>query len=126
MKKLYFLFVALLITCSAFSQAYKPMLKENKTWDVAFSDYPDIYPYCATVYSRAFLKKDTVISGLTYFKLNYYDIVTPCVPDILGGTWQGLSFDTTFYYSNILLREDSVSRKVWLRTISDTSDFFVV
>jgi len=125
MKKIYSLLIVILITSSAYSQTYKPMLKESKTWDVNVYDTPLVTgdPYCATTHSRAFLL-DTLVSGISYFKLNYYDLTQQCTPNPIGG-YSPNQYDTTYYFSNILLREDTIAKKVFGRAITDTADYLI-
>jgi len=126
MKKIYFTLFILLTSNLIFSQAYKPLLKESKTWDVDIGGYDpgNQTPWCWATPTRAFVKGDTIVDGLAYIKLNYYDLDRPCIPNPIGGSIPRI-FDTVYTFSQILLREDTASRKVWARTVSDTSEHLI-
>ena len=92
MKKLYFLIIALSITCSAFSQAYKPMLSNSSEWyyfEIGFN--PGTTHFA--------IDGDTLLSGLLYRKITETRLFTPS---------SGITAIQTHY-----LREDSVARKVY-------------
>ncbi|MBL4594447.1 MAG: T9SS type A sorting domain-containing protein [Flavobacteriales bacterium] len=110
MKKLYTLFIAVLITVSAFSQAYKPMLKENKTWE-------DILEYWNQLplqnhshkYSIYYINGDTMVNGTQYQKLYSHDTTTYGAGNTII---PGYPSQNNGYK---LIREDTTTRKIWLR-----------
>jgi hypothetical protein len=119
MKKFYFLIVSILVTSSVFSQAYKPMLKENKTWEdfettmnlIPMSQYPYFH-------SITFLDGDTTINGINYYKMFSHDT-----------TYIGIQYWNTpalypLRHTNlVLVREDTLVKKVWVRSFSgDTTE----
>ncbi len=140
MKRLYILSITLLIFSSGFSQAYKPMLKENKTWDIV-DLYTDPFQSCYPMtkpehyYQRLFLEGDTLVNGYHYYKLyerkaTAYPLYSECV--LPGEPTFPVFYDTLTTFSGTLLREDSVARKIYKKQIShlysaifDTSEYLI-
>lgn len=109
MKKSYILILSLIFASSVFSQTYKPMLKEGKTWEVKHhpgfhqSSLPDID------YTLFFLEGDSLIDSTQYFKLHSYNVT-------LNISHQGpITYPSTSNFTGILLREDTILKKIWAR-----------
>lgn len=92
MKKLYILFISILITASAFSQAYRPMLTNSSEWYYYFLGigFDGTNEYSIT--------GDTTISSLPYKIVN-------C---------KAVTFLPSNYGINYYLREDSINKKVYI------------
>jgi hypothetical protein len=125
--KLYFITIALLITSFAFSQAYKPMLKESKTWEVLdysfIPDPPNNIEY--SYFIKYFIKGDSSINNLTYHKLRYIKAQTYPLP--ASPSYYTPVYDTISSLSGVLLREDSIARKIWIRGTSsiDSTEYLM-
>lgn len=131
MKSFYFLSITLLNSVIGFSQTYKPMLKENKTWDILDEDFSPNPPcnFTYMYYLKYYLEGDTIVDGFQYYKLQQqkatiYPMIAPglCAPSL-----PPLVYDTLETFSGILLREDSVQRKIWKKEVfgSDTSEYLI-
>jgi hypothetical protein len=106
MKKIILLIFLIGFTHAAFSQAYKPMLKENKTW--VTQDWDGYVPWTGPwLYDCAlwFLSGDSTVNGNTYYKLHSHDTTSFSGDPLL--------FPSSSNFTGILLREDSVERKIW-------------
>ncbi|MDB4533541.1 T9SS type A sorting domain-containing protein [Vicingaceae bacterium] len=106
MKKIIPLTFLIALTFSVFSQAYKPMLKENKTWET--HNWNGIWPPSGPPSDDCalwFLNGDSTVKGNIYYKLHSHDTT------IFWG--DPVAFPANSNFSGILLREDTVTRKIW-------------
>jgi hypothetical protein len=122
MKKLNLFSISLLFSIIGFSQAYKPMLKENKTWEEETSDFLN-YQFPQTWHSRYALEGDTLVDGHYYFKMQKHITLSgtnpwDCCPPL---------FDTTKVFTGKLIREDTYAKKVWVRgtNLGDTTELLI-
>jgi hypothetical protein len=68
MKKIILLFFLIALTISAFSQAYKPMLKENKTWEDFHHQFNQIpFPQYTYQHEIFYIDGDTLINNIKKF-----------------------------------------------------------
>ena len=122
MKKIYTLFIFSVITLSVFSQAYKPMLKENKTWDVYHGFWNQAIP--ENYLDNWFLEGDTTLYGRVYQKLQVR--LATAYPYINQFPPSPIFYDSTYSFSGKLLREDTLQKKVWTRDLwGDTTELLV-
>ena len=110
MKKFIFIIVMLMVGSFAFSQSYHKLIRTNTYWDEFYINYPE---FCYTGANRVvFTNQDTVINGHTYRISVQYPFmqVNPgplCPPFVIS---------TTGYYTLQFLREDTISKKVFIFT----------
>lgn len=85
-------FISILYINTLYGQGYKPILKGNKEWLICTSEFGN------KIYNYYYAKGDTTINAKRYTKLLGYH-----------------------YNGNFLLREDTLSRKVYLLIINVTA-----
>ena len=116
MKKIYLLSIILLLSVIGFSQAYKPMLEENKTWDVEMIAlnvwYPPNGDPCGY---RYVINGDTTINSILYKKI-YISSVLYGFPS---------PHMTIINELNEFAREDTLGKKIFSRYPSDTTETLI-
>ena len=116
MKKINLLIVCILITCFTFSQAYKPMLKENKTWETEYFD-GNWGPPPYTSFTKWNINGDTIVDGNLYHKV-FFSGVNVIMND-------PINYSPISTFSGKLMREDSISRKIYGRQIMEVSESII-
>lgn len=116
MKKFYLLSVILLIFAIGYSQTYKPMLKENKTWETGY--YIPFQSIPTTDYYIFYLNGDTLVDGNHYYKLFGRDTV-------IAGNPLPLTYPSISQFTGKLIREDTLTKQIFGRTLGDTSELII-
>ena len=116
MKKFYLLSVILLISIIGFSQAYKPMLEENKTWETGY--YIPFQSIPTTDYYLCYLDGDTLVDGNLYYKLFVRDTV-------IAGNPLPLTYPSISQFTGKLIREDTLTKQIFGRTLGDTCELII-
>jgi hypothetical protein len=122
MKKICFLILLSSLVHATYSQAYRPMLKENKTWEDFHHEFNQLPIHLEKFHHEIYyLNGDSLINGLNYQKVYAHDT-----------TYIGIQYATTqAVYPNQnngfrLMREDSLLKKVWIKEITgDTSEYLL-
>jgi hypothetical protein len=93
-----------------FCQDYIPLIDTTIYWDIAEHSMGHICNYSYRLPTRYFFKGDTVINGMNYKKVYAYDFMTEdpgspgCPPFVI---------DTTYYLTDIFMRENLDEQKVY-------------
>lgn len=103
------LLVFLFCTTLTFSQAYKPMLKENKTWGVLEDNFNGT-PHTIDI-DKYILSGTTTVDGKTYHQIQKYDRLSGNSPS----NYLPPLFQNTYSFTNMLIREDTATRKIYGR-----------
>jgi len=108
--------IVLLLVLQHFTvaQAYRPLLREGSQWDVLTSTNS---PLCNPIsINRTFFGGDTVINQLTYKKVLWQGSVSvsPHAPSQIRRCAPHAILPDIQTSTTTFLREDSVSRKVWI------------
>lgn len=125
MKKITALFlITSLIFCVSQqikSQAYQPLLEDNKSWDVLQWCGCECNPICCYGWGRRFvINGDTAINNKTYKKVYRYNILRDStVPQVFY--CPSYLVDTILWPTTAYLREDTILKKVYYY---DTDEMF--
>lgn len=114
--KYYLIFIFHFFYLISNSQSYHPLIRSNTYWDELHCDGTQICGF--TGGDRYFFEGDTIFNSTKYNILRSYHILSyygsPFCPPFF--------VDTTPYNSGIFMREDTISRKVYIYGPCDNND----
>jgi len=111
MKTLILALICGLLTIPAFPQSYHKLIRTNTYWDEYYVIEPEFFCYTSAV-RIFFIDQDTTINGLTYQISKSQNIIS-LNPN---GFCPPLAVEPTLYNTYYFLREDTISKKVFIYT----------